>query len=191
MPALQKYNPDYHDDWGWSLAIKGSTDEEIADAFGVSKRTIIRWKYVQGKDGKPVLDENGEKKLTSFGKRLLAGKEVADAKVERGLYSNCFDREITEKEEIVEVGPDQRPKPLKIRKVTKTIPANVMAQMYWLNNRSKATGEWTQKQEVTVTRPKEELQDQLNSIAALINADDRPPRTIESIEAEIDRRGNE
>lgn len=191
MPALQKYNPDYHDAWGWSLAIKGATDEEIADAFGVSKRTIIRWKYEQGKDGKPLLDKDGEKILTQFGKRLLEGKAVADSKVVRSLFENCFDRKIEEKEEIVEVGPDQRPKPLKIRKTTKIVPSNVMAQMYWLNNRSKATGEWTQKQEVTVTRPKEELQDQLNSIAALINADDRPPRTIESIEAEIDRRGNE
>ncbi len=38
---------------------------------------------------------------------------------------------------------------------------------------------------------KDELQDQLNSIAALINADDRPQRTFEEFEAEADKRGNQ
>ena len=44
MAAPLKYNPAYHDDWAWSLAIKGATDAEIADAFGVSVRTLNRWK---------------------------------------------------------------------------------------------------------------------------------------------------
>ena len=44
MPAQLLYNPDYHDDWAWSLALKGATDQELAEAFGVSKRTILRWK---------------------------------------------------------------------------------------------------------------------------------------------------
>ena len=44
MPALSKYNPEYHDDWAWSLAIKGATNDEIAEAFGISTRTFIRWK---------------------------------------------------------------------------------------------------------------------------------------------------
>ncbi len=38
---------------------------------------------------------------------------------------------------------------------------------------------------------KDELQEQLNSIAALINADDRPQRTFEEFEAEADKRGNQ
>ena len=59
MPAQLLYNPDYHDDWAWSLALKGATDQELAEAFGVSKRTILRWKnehpsfaeaYQRGKD---------------------------------------------------------------------------------------------------------------------------------------------
>lgn len=40
MPTPLKYNPAYHDDWAWSLAIKGATDQDIADAFHVSRRTI-------------------------------------------------------------------------------------------------------------------------------------------------------
>ena len=39
MPTPLKYNAEYHDDWAWSLALKGATDQEVAEAFGVSKRT--------------------------------------------------------------------------------------------------------------------------------------------------------
>lgn len=31
MAAPLKYNQAYHDDWAWSLAIKGATDVEIAE----------------------------------------------------------------------------------------------------------------------------------------------------------------
>ena len=41
MP-ISKYNEKYHDDWAWSLAIKGATNEEIAEAFGISVRTFIK-----------------------------------------------------------------------------------------------------------------------------------------------------
>lgn len=43
MPAQSKYNPQYHDDWAWSLAVKGATNEEIADAFHISLRTLQNW----------------------------------------------------------------------------------------------------------------------------------------------------
>ena len=75
MPAPKKYNPQYHDAWAWSLAIKGATDEDIAEAFGVSRQTIIRWSKTK--------NENGETILTSFGQALQEGKEAADAHVER------------------------------------------------------------------------------------------------------------
>lgn len=191
MAKQTKYNPDYHIPWAWSLAIKGATDAEIADAMDVSVRTINRWKFEMDKNGKVVVDADGSKVLSPFGKAVMEGKQSADAKVERSLFDRTQPFTYTEEERIIEYDTDGTVKPVKVRSITKTIPADTMACIYWLNNRSKATGEWTQKQEVTVTRPKEELQDQLNSIAALINADDRPPRTIESIEAEIDRRGNE
>ena len=38
------YNPDVHNRWAWSLAIRGAIDEEIADAFGITVRTLHRWK---------------------------------------------------------------------------------------------------------------------------------------------------
>ena len=34
------YNQKFHDDWAWSLAIRGATDAEIAEAMHVSRKTI-------------------------------------------------------------------------------------------------------------------------------------------------------
>lgn len=74
MPAQLLYNPDYHDDWAWSLALKGATDQELAEAFGVSKRTIIRWK----------------KDHPSFAEAYQKGKDIADAKVKKSLYQRAI-----------------------------------------------------------------------------------------------------
>ena len=89
MPAQLLYNPDYHDDWAWSLALKGATDQELAEAFGVSKRTIIRWK----------------KDHPSFAEAYQKGKDIADAKVKKSLYQRAIGFEVTEKESIVDVDP--------------------------------------------------------------------------------------
>ena len=40
MAQASAYNEKYHDDWAWSLSVKGATDEEMADAFGISVRTF-------------------------------------------------------------------------------------------------------------------------------------------------------
>ena len=73
MAAQPKYNALYHDDWAWSLAAMGATNEDIALAIGVSERTIIRW----------------AKEHESFGKALAEGKGVSDAKVIRILYQRA------------------------------------------------------------------------------------------------------
>ena len=172
MAAPAKFNPDFHIPWAWSLAIRGATDQEIADEFGVSERTINRWKYVfekvqtivRGKDGTPILDENGmptikeetkavldddgDKVLSEFGKALQVGKKAADAKVERKLFERCVGYTYTEEEKILEYNTDGSVKPVKVRTVKKEVPPDVMAQMYWLNNRSRKTGEWSQRQDV-------------------------------------------
>lgn len=169
-----KYNAKYHDPWAFSLACDGRTDIEIADAMGITERTLNRWKFVfervevpmldesgkpvLDKEGKPVvkiqmkpvLDENGDKLLTSFGEELFRGKTVADAQIEQSLFKSATGYSVEEKEELVEVGKDGRPRPLKIRKTTKHIKADVMAQMYWLNNRSRRSGKWSQRQEVAL-----------------------------------------
>ena len=87
MPTPLKYNPAYHDDWAWSLAIKGATDQDIADAFHVSRRTIIRWRQT----------------YPSFNEACQHGKEVADAKVKRSLYERAVGFEYQEKESTIDV----------------------------------------------------------------------------------------
>lgn len=156
MPAQLLYNPDYHDDWAWSLALKGATDQELAEAFGVSKRTILRWKNEH----------------PSFAEAYQRGKDVADAKVKKALYQRAIGYEVIEKESTVDVDPKTgESKPVRVKTVTKQIAPDTMAIMYWLNNRSK--GEFAQRQEVTLggevkTSPMANLtEDELRKLARL------------------------
>ena len=144
-----KYNPKYHDDWAWSLAVRGSTDEEIAEAMGITKKTLYRWKWKTDKEGKYILDESGEKILTSFGESLTEGKSLADAKVERSLYKRATGYDYEEEEKKIDVNKDGSSKIGTITTRTKHVPPDTMAIMYWLNNRKKGT--WSQRQEVSLT----------------------------------------
>lgn len=137
MAAPLKYNPQYHDDWAWSLAMKGATDEEIAEAFHISRRTITRWR----------------KDYESFDKALSEGKATADSSVERSLYKRACGYETKDVEQIIEDDPVTGKKTVTRQRVTtKEIPPDTMAIMYWLNNRTKNTGaEWSQRQEVALT----------------------------------------
>lgn len=156
MAQASAYNEKYHVDWAWSLALKGATDEEIAEAFHISVRTLHRWKKTH-----PEL-------LTA----LEEGKDVADAKVKRSLYQRAVGYEAKEVTQIIE--QDQATGTQRVSKTqvtTKHIVPDTMACMYWLNNRSK--GEFSQRQEVTLggsvrTSPMEKLtEDELRSLARL------------------------
>ena len=130
MPRLSNYNSKYHDDWAWSLAIRGATNQEIADAFDISRRTLTRW-----------LDS-----FQSLKDAVSEGKEIADAKVERSLYMRAIGMETTDDEKIVELDSSGNPKPIKVKTNKKQLPPDTMAIMYWLNNRKR--GQWSQRQEV-------------------------------------------
>ncbi len=121
MAAQPKYNALYHDDWAWSLAAMGATNEEIAEAIGVSVRTIIRW----------------AKEHESFGKALAEGKGVSDAKVVRSLYQRATGYEYTEKKKIVEYDKEGNIKPVRVEETKKFVPPDVTAQIFWLKNRQR------------------------------------------------------
>ena len=148
MPTPLKYNPAYHDDWAWSLAIKGATDQDIADAFHVSRRTIIRWRQT----------------YPSFNTACQSGKEVADAKVKKSLFERAVGFEYQEKESVIDVDPRTgEQKPVRVRTLTKKAVPDTMAQMYWLNNRCRE--EFSQTQKVTLdgsvqARPYENLSEE-------------------------------
>lgn len=121
MAAQPKYNALYHDDWAWSLAAMGATNDEIADAMGVSKRTILRW----------------AKDHESFGKALSEGKGVSDAKVIRSLYQMATGYEYTEEKRIVEYDTNGSVKPVRVEKTIKHVQPSVAAQCFWLKNRQR------------------------------------------------------
>ena len=109
MAAKPKYNAPYHDNWAWSLAAMGATNEEIALAMGVSERTIMRW----------------------------AKERVSDAKVIRSLYERATGYEYEEEKKIIEYDKDGNVKPVKIEKTKKHVPPDVTAQIFWLKNRQR------------------------------------------------------
>lgn len=121
MAAKPKYNALYHDDWAWSLAAMGATNDEIAAAMGISVRTIIRWAKDHG----------------SFGKALAEGKGASDAKVIRSLYERATGYDYEEERKIVEYDKDGNVKPVRVEKTKKHVPPDVAAQCFWLKNRQR------------------------------------------------------
>lgn len=121
MAAKPKYNPSYHDDWAWSLAAMGATNEEIAEAMGISKRTIIRW----GKEHE------------SFGRALAEGKGVSDAKVIRCLYQRATGYDYVEEKKVVKVDKDGNEVLVKKETTKKHVVPDVVAQIFWLKNRQR------------------------------------------------------
>ena len=161
MAKGSAYNEQYHDDWAWSLSLKGATDEEMAEAFGISVRTFHRWK----------------KSYPSLKESIDAGKEIADAKVKRSLYQRAIGYDAKDVEQIIT--PDKstgRQHIERTRVTTKHIAPDTMAIMYWLNNRSK--GEFSQRQEITLggavkTSPMEKLtEEELRALARMDEGQD-------------------
>ena len=138
-----KYDAKFHDAWVFSLCIKGADDNELADAFHVSRRTIERWSV--------TTDDKGERILTSFGEARCVGKRQADAQVEKKLHERCLGYDITDVQQIIEYDSNGTPHVKETRTTKKHIPPDVMAIMYWLNNRSRKTGEWSQRQDLNVS----------------------------------------
>jgi hypothetical protein len=119
--------------------MKGATDQEIADAFDVSVRAINNWKG----------------KHASFRKKIDEGKSGANSKVEASLYKRAVGYKFEETETLLEMDANGNQKPLRIKKVKKHVAPDTMAIMYFLNNRTRKSGEWTQKQDVSVSFDKE------------------------------------
>lgn len=106
------------------LCLLGATNEDLADFFHVSIRTVIRW-----------MTEHEE-----FCHAVKEAKDVADARVERSLYQRAvgytFDSEkiFNGKDGIVRTDTREH------------VPPDVTAQIFWLKNRRKE--QWRDKQEV-------------------------------------------
>ena len=161
MAKGSAYTEQDHDDWAWSLSLTGATDEEMAEAFGISVRTFHRWK----------------KSYPSLKESIDAGKEIADAKVKRSLYQRAIGYDAKDVEQIITTDKSTGRQHIeKTRVTTKHIAPDTMAIMYWLNNRSK--GEFSQRQEITLggavkTSPMEKLtEEELRALARMDEGQD-------------------
>lgn len=111
------------------LCALGATDDNLADFFDVSVRTISRWKV-----------EHEE-----FCQALKAGKDVADDRVERSLYQKAVGCEIDAVKIFMPAGSSE---PV-YAPYRERLPPDTTACIFWLKNRRKE--QWRDKQDVEHT----------------------------------------
>jgi transposase-like protein len=153
------YKPDYVERVR-ELCNNGATDVEIADAFNVDVTTIFRWKN----------------RHPEFCSALKAGKEVADARVERTLFHRA-------------VGYSYDAETVRITKEGKVIRAtyrqhvlpDTTAQIFWLKNRQPAKWRDVQRHEVGAPGEFDQLTNEELLAKAISDA-----RALGASEAEID-----
>lgn len=113
-----------------AYARRGMTDEQIANAVGISRSTLDRWKHAHA----------------SIRDTLRASKDIADAHVENALYKRACGYESTE----VTRYRDPKTGEMYIGKeVTKQVAPDVTAAVFWLKNR--ARDRWSDRPERSET----------------------------------------
>lgn len=120
--AKTKYDPRYVEQ-ARKLARMGATDEETADFFNVTRKTIDNWRH----------------DYKEFHDAMMEGKAEADAKVVRSLYERAIGYEHPEDKIFQHEG-----EPL-IVPTTKRYPPDTTAAIFWLKNRQ--PDNWRDKQE--------------------------------------------
>jgi hypothetical protein len=115
-PAKRGRKPTWKDGYleqARKLAALGATDVEMADFFGVSLRTFMRWKV-----SKP-----------EFWHALKAAKDAADERVERRLYERAVGYAVEIEKIVVSRGKVIR------LKTVEHYPPDTTALIFWLKNR--------------------------------------------------------
>ena len=109
------------------LCASGATDNDLAEFFGVTERTINRWKL----------------SYPDFSAALMAGKDGPDARVVRTLYHKAngyeYERAHPIKLKKIVYGSDgkkiQEEERVEIVMVKEVVPADTTAMIFWLKNR--------------------------------------------------------
>lgn len=109
---------------GWCM--DGFTNEEIAKKMGIGLSTLNGW---IAKD-------------SNISNALKKGKEICDYEVEQNLYKSTKDHivEVTKKQIVKDKDGEKQ----FITITEQVIPANVTAQLSWLNNRKR--DKWSNRQ---------------------------------------------
>ena len=66
------------------------------------------------------------------------------------MYKRAIGYDYEEEEKRIDVGKDGSSKIGTITTRKRHVPPDTMAIMYWLNNRSRKTGEWSQRQDIVL-----------------------------------------
>lgn len=124
MPAGRPtaYKPEYAEQ-AEKLCKLGATDFELAEFFGVVEITIRRWKAAH----------------PEFCSALKAGKDIADDRVERSLYSKAVGYSYTSEKLWQYDGEVIR------TEIVEHVPPSDTAAIFWLKNRRK--DEWRDRRE--------------------------------------------
>ncbi len=104
----------------------GLTDEEVADYFGVTDRTVRNW----------------AKRHPDFLQALIEARGVVDQEVERSLYRRAVGYRVPDKKVI----KDGDGNIIRTETTTKEVLPDVTAQIFWLKNRKPR--DWRDKQEI-------------------------------------------
>lgn len=128
-----KYDPNLYDTLVWSLAVKGFTNEEIAETIGISERTFLRWR----------------KNYKSFNDRFIEGRSTATAKVEEALFKRATGYTVTEEETTIKFDNDGNRLPVNVKSKKRHIAPDTSSMIFWLKNRDSAN--WKDRVEVEET----------------------------------------
>lgn len=137
--APTKYKPEYAEEARKYCLLKGATDAELGEYFGVAESTIKEW----------------YKKHPEFSASVKAGKSGADMNVAEGFYKRATGYEYTETtfekvddKRVLEMTPDAliTVDAYKKKIVTKHLPPDAGAALNWLKNRQPE--DWRDKVEV-------------------------------------------
>lgn len=122
-----------HPEWAWALAAAGLTNQEMAKTMGIATSTFNKWR----------------KDREEFEEAVQMGKGIADAKVEKSLFKRALGYDYEEKKVITTIDPKTgETLPVRIEKVTKHVPPDTTAQIFWLKNRKPE--DWRDRRDVAV-----------------------------------------
>lgn len=114
-----KYSADVHVPWGRSLAKRGCTDEEIAEAFGITVRTLYGWKGAH----------------PEFLHALKESKSKTDEAVAESLFNRACGNCVRETRRRREVLDSEGKKVVLTEVTTEKLPPDTTAMIFWLKNR--------------------------------------------------------
>ena len=127
-----KYDARFHIPWAKSLARKGLTIDEIADAMEVAKSTIYEW----------------AKKHEEFSDALTRARSEADAMVEDSLFRRAMGHTVRETKKYVSYDQNGSPVPTRVEQVDREVPPDTTACIFWLKNRQPQL--WRDRQDIAI-----------------------------------------